>query len=94
MRGSDCGGDADRCAASPITFNSLADDFGEQNVRDYEQRFDKWKAKKCGNIRVDKWATIAKWLKQDGITKPQNTSSSFDIQEVMTGIKERYNEVK
>lgn len=89
----DCVGDAERCAASPITFNSLADDFGEQNVRDYEQRFDKWKAKKCGNIRVDKWATIAKWLKQDGITKPQNTSS-FDMEEVMAGIKERYNEGK
>lgn len=93
VKGSNCVGDADRCAASPVNFNSLADDFGEQNVRDYEQRFDKWKAKKGGNIRADKWTTIAKWLKQDGVSKPQN-KSSFDMDDVMAEIKGRYNEGK
>lgn len=92
VKESDSVGEADRCAASPNSFNSLAEVYGKDNVRDYEQRFDNWKAKKGCYIKVDKWSVIAKWLKQDAITKPQNTSS-FDMDEVMQQIINQYNDL-
>lgn len=85
---------ADALAASPPTpdlKSQLIEMYGKENVINYEQRFDKWKAKKGGNIRADKYSTIAEWLKQDGVTKPRN-KSSFDIDETMNSITNRYKE--
>lgn len=87
---------ADAPAASPPLLPPVSDiktrlieTYGKKNVEDYEQRFDRWKAKKGGNIRADKYITIAEWLRQDGVSKPRN-DSSIDMNKVLNGIKSRY----
>lgn len=62
--------------------------YGESNVEEYEQQFDKWKRSK-GGIKVDKFKTIEKWLKRDGVKKPVN-NSSFDTDEVISQIIGKY----
>lgn len=76
---------------APDLKNQLIETYGWENVVNYEQRFDKWKAKKGVNIKADKYSTIAKWLKQDGVQKPVN-KSSFDMDAEMNKIKSRYKE--
>ncbi|MDE7398941.1 MAG: hypothetical protein K2N06_05370 [Oscillospiraceae bacterium] len=60
--------------------------YGAENVAEYEQRFDSWKVKRGGNVKIDKYSTIAKWLKEDGVTKPNNSNSSFDVDETAKAI--------
>ncbi len=76
---------------APDLKSQLIEVYGSENVTNYEQRFDKWKAKKGGKIKADKYSTIAEWLRQDGVTKSRN-KSSFDIDKTMTSIMNRYKE--
>lgn len=73
----------------PITEKSLSEQYGKENVKDYLQRFENWKARKGLTARLNKWSVIAKWLEQDGVTKP--APSSFDPDSVLEMIKARYN---
>lgn len=72
-----------------VTEKMLNEKYGKSNVSEYIQRFEKWKARKGVNARLDKWAIIQKWLEEDGVTKPP--PSSFDLDDVMESIKQRYN---
>ncbi|MDE7363096.1 MAG: DUF4373 domain-containing protein [Oscillospiraceae bacterium] len=87
---------ADAPAASPlapVVKEQLIEMYGSENVADYERRFDNWRAKKGGNIRADKYRTIAEWLKQDGVTKPCG-NSSFVMEKVMDNIRRGYRDGK
>lgn len=80
--------------ASPPTTDlksQLIEMYGLENVTNYEQRFDNWKAKKGGNIKADKYSTIAEWLRQDGVSKPRN-KSSFDMYNELQRAINRYKE--
>lgn len=77
---------------APDIKSQLIAAYGKKNVADYEQRFDQWKAKRGGNIKVDKYATIAKWLQEDGVKKLK--SSSFDIDKLTQRIMQNYRERK
>lgn len=72
--------------------SQLIEEYGEKNVEDYEQHFDSWKAAKGGNIKVDKYATIAKWLQEDGVIK--KTSIDYDklkqTAEIMARLRNQY----
>lgn len=87
---------ADAPAASPPPApdikSQLIAAYGKKNVSDYEQRFDQWKAKRGGNIKVDKYATIAKWLQEDGVKKPK--ASSFDTNKLTQRIMQNYRDGK
>lgn len=79
-------------AAAPpatLTRDFLIETYGIENVIDYEKRFDEWKSKKGGIVHVSKYKSIAKWMQQDGVTKPKNTSS-FNMDEVMSRTIQRY----
>ena len=73
-------------APVPDPKKQLIETYGVENVAEYEQRFDNWKAKRGGNVKIDKYSTIAKWLKEDGVTKPNNSNSSFDVDETTKAI--------
>lgn len=69
----------------------LIAEYGEDNVTAYEKRFEHWKQKE-GSVAVEEYATIAKWLKSDGVTKPTpSTNSSINVDEVWENIISRYN---
>ena len=83
-------------AAAPPANAAIADNknrrlcmlYGEEKVKEYEQKFSEWKAKK-GNIKVDKYAIIEKWLTED-CCKIDDSRSSFNCSDVMAQIKARY----
>lgn len=63
--------------APKTTRESLVEKYGSKNVSEYEKRFDKWKAKKGGVVRADRYETIEKMLKEDGVRK-SNTSFNME----------------
>lgn len=69
--------------------DSLIELFGEENVDEYEKRYDNWKAKKGGNVRGNRYETIRKMMQQDGVQKPVS-HSSFDINKVQAQILRKY----
>ncbi len=91
-KGKESSGGATTAASPPTPAISQRDmliqKYGLEQVECYEQRFDDWVSKK-GNIRANKLTTISKWMEQDGVSKPTNTSS-FDMDNVMGKIKNRY----
>lgn len=84
-----CAGTPAAPPPAPVVKEQLTELYGSENVADYERRFDNWRAKKGGNIRADKYRTIAEWLRQDGVTKPRDTSS-FVMDAVMDNIRRGY----
>lgn len=72
----------------PVTEKQLCKQYGRDNVNTYVQRFENWKIKKGITAHLDKWRIIAKWLKADGVKKPDN--SSFDPDDVMEMIMAQY----
>ncbi len=84
---------ADAASASPTaaspTKETLIELFGKENVDEYEQRYDSWKAKKGGKVRGDRYETILRMMKQDGVQKPES-NSSFDMDKVMENILKQY----
>ncbi|MCM1167732.1 MAG: DUF4373 domain-containing protein [Lachnospiraceae bacterium] len=78
-------------AAPCFTREMLIEQYGVVNVSEYERRFDKWKAKKGGTVRGNRYETIAGMLAEDGVKKP-TSSSSFDMNDEMQKIVNRYKE--
>lgn len=80
-------------SASPttpqFTRESLVERYGGENVYEYERRFDKWKAKKGGNIKANRCEIISRMLEEDGVQKP-TSKSSFDMDCEMEKIIKRY----
>lgn len=76
--------------APKITRDELVSRYGEINVENYEQRFRKWQNKQ-GAVRVDMYTTIARWLEQDGVTKPPKSSIFPD--DIMEELRAQYQEV-
>ncbi len=85
---------ADAASASPtaasLNREYLVEIFGKENVDEYEQRYDSWKAKKGGKVRGNRYETILKMMKQDGVQKPES-NSSFDMDAVKDHIMQKYN---
>ncbi len=75
--------------ASSLNRESLVKIFGKENVDEYEQRYDSWKAKKGGKVRGNRYETILKMMKEDGVQKP-NINSSFDMDAVWDKIMQQY----
>lgn len=67
-------------AAAP-TKKSLIEKYGEANVERYETKFARW-AQKKGKQGLPVYQTIAEWMIQDGIKKPDNYTSSLDIEKI------------
>lgn len=82
-------------SASPTTTlftrETLVEQYGSANVIEYEQRFDKWKAKKGGKIKANRYETIAKMLLEDGVAKPTQ-KSSFDTKRIKENVMKQYME--
>lgn len=61
---------------------ALAEEFGERNVAEYEQRFELWKSRQSRPVGVSCYDVIGKWMRGDGVSKPNGGSladdSSFD----------------
>lgn len=84
---------ADATSAPPtasLNRASLIESFGEENVDEYERRYDNWKAKKGGVVMGDRYATIRRMMEQDGVRKPSVGNTSFDVDEVRESIWRRY----
>lgn len=75
--------------AASLNRASLIEIFGEENVDEYEKRYDSWKTKKGGIVRGDRYETIRRMMEQDGVQKPL-THSSFNKDEVMERILRQY----
>ncbi len=84
---------SDVASASPtaasVNKESLIERFGRENVEEYEQRYDRWKASKGGVVRGDRYETILRMMEADGVKK-SISFSSFDPNEVMRRILQRY----
>lgn len=65
-------------AAAKTTEKNLIEKYGAAAVGEYEKRFRKWQNKQ-GQVHVDMYQTIEKWLEQDGVTKPLTSISQDDI---------------
>ncbi len=77
--------------SAPHTKEILIEEFGADNVSEYERRFDNWVSSKGGNIRPQKYVTIEKWMRQDGIKKTSSDGSAFNAGEVMSQTVRNYN---
>lgn len=71
-----------------ITKDELVAKYGEDNVSLYELKFDNWAAKKGISDFSNMYGVIAKWLAEDKVSKPQE--SSFNMGDVMQNIISRY----
>ncbi len=72
----------------PITKDDLTAKYGEENVTLYETKFDNWAARKGFSDFSNKYGIIAKWLAEDNVQKPRE--SSFSMDSIMNKILERY----
>lgn len=93
-KGKESKGERSAPPASPSPSQNTRDElvgrYGEKNVAAYEQRYHEWQNRKGisgGNI----YQTIARWMEQDGISKPQEPS--VDPDEIMRELREQYQEV-
>ncbi len=75
--------------AASISRENLIEIFGENNVDEYEKKYDNWRASKGGTVRGDRYETIRRMMEQDKVQKPVNLSS-FDKNEVMRRIIQKY----
>ncbi len=75
--------------AASLTRDNLIEIFGEDNVDEYERRYDNWKASKGGAVRGSRYETIRRMMEQDGVRKPES-HSSFNTNEVMERILQKY----
>lgn len=75
--------------ASPATRTTLVAEYGEKNVKHYEERFRKWSANKGKKFGKNIYPIIADWMKNDGIAPPSSNSSLLELAE-KRGIR-RYN---
>ncbi len=75
--------------AASINRENLIEIFGEDNVDEYERRYDNWKASKGGVVKGSRYETIRRMMEQDGVQKPVS-HSSFDKNEVMRRILQQY----
>ena len=73
-------------ACGAATKELLCEKYGIAAVADYEQRFCKWQSRQ-GRVKADMYPTIARWLEQDGVTKP-----SYDTlnDQIMQELIEQY----
>lgn len=71
-----------------ITKDELVAKYGEDNVSLYELKFDNWAAKKGISDFSNMYGVIAKWLAEDKVSKPHE--SSFNMGDVMQNIISRY----
>lgn len=71
-----------------VTKEELTARYGSENVSLYERKFDVWADRKGVTGNIDRYAVIAKWLAEDGVTKPH--TSSFNSEDVMAKIIGRY----
>lgn len=74
--------------SSAVTRDELTTKYGEENVSLYEAKFDSWAAKKGISDFSNMYKVIARWLAEDNVRKPRE--SSFDMDGVMRKIMERY----
>ena len=78
--------------APAVTFNTkekLVEKYGSPAVSEYEARFRKWQAKQ-GNVHIDMYEAIAKWMERDGIQPLSQSNSSIDINEITNDIMSKY----
>ena len=75
--------------ASPATRTTLVAEYGEKNVKHYEERFRKWAANKGKKFGENIYPIIADWMKNDGVAPPSNNNSLLEQAE-KAGIR-RYN---
>ncbi len=75
--------------AASINRENLIELFGEDNVDEYERRYDNWKASKGGAVKGSRYETIRRMMEQDGVLKPES-HSSFDKKEVWKRIIQKY----
>ena len=68
---------------------ALSKMYGEQNVREYEQKFRSWAAKQ-GHINAAMYPTISRWMEQDCIQKNYEEISSADYDDVMEELRRQY----
>lgn len=71
-----------------ITKDELVAKYGEDNVSLYELKFDNWASKKGISDFSNMYRVIAKWLAEDNVSKPHE--SSFNMGDVMQNIISRY----
>lgn len=71
----------------------MIEEFGAPNVRLYEQKFKAWQKKEKGRESLDLLLWIKRWMLEDGVKKSTNTSS-FDTDNLMTRIMEKYKKGK
>ena len=74
--------------SSAVTRDELTAKYGEENVMLYETKFDSWAAKKGISDLSNMYKVIAKWLAEDIVQKPRE--SSFDMGEIRQRIIGRY----
>ncbi len=73
-------------AAAKTTEKNLIEKYGAAAVGEYEKRFRKWQNKQ-GQVHVDMYQTIEKWLEQDGVIKPL---TSIDQDDILRELQEQY----
>ena len=69
---------------------SLVEKYGEENVYDYECRFERWRSRQKKPVSITCYEAIERWMRDDNVQKKHN-EGAFNTEEIMRRIMENYN---
>lgn len=74
------------------TREELIEKYGEENVLDYENRFERWRSRQQKPVLITCYDAIERWMRDDGVEKPKEkySEAAFDTDEIMKRIMENY----
>lgn len=78
--------------ASPSPSNpreELISRYGSAAVDNYEQRYHAWQ-EKSGRTGGNMYASISRWMEQDGVHKDESMKSSFEMEDIMARLRNKY----
>lgn len=76
------------------TRDSLIEKYGEDNVFEYECRFERWKNRQKKPVNIGCYEAIERWMRDDRVEKKLPKASSeaaFDTDEIIRRVMENYN---
>lgn len=76
------------------TRESLVEKYGEENVFEYECRFERWRSRQKKPVEITCYEAIERWMRDDNVQKPRQLSSEagYDTDEIMRRIISSYND--
>lgn len=72
------------------TRESLVERYGEENVADYEIRFERWKNRQNKHVDITCYEAIERWMRVDKVQHPCS-EAAFNTEEIINRVIKNYN---